>query len=167
MLMKKEIIIGAVGVIAIVFLVGSYAIQYNRDSNTTQSIAEQQNTVAGITDTNASAALTLAEIAKHNIPADCYMIISGKVYSVGSYINSHPGGAQAITSFCGKDGTVAFETKGGKGSHSPSAATLLGKYYIGDLNSQITPQTQAKIQNAANILPTSNERENEREYEDD
>lgn len=75
--------------------------------------------------------LTSAEISKHNNPADCWMIYSGKVYNITSYFGQHPGGDGALSSYCGKDGTVAFNSEG----HSSYALSLLGNYYIGDFNS--------------------------------
>ena len=59
--------------------------------------------------------LTPEEIAKHNSDSSCWMIVGGKVYDVTSYVYQHPGGAYNILKYCGADGTVAFETKGGRG----------------------------------------------------
>ena len=98
--------------------------------------------------------LTMAEIAKHNSASDCWLLISGKVYDVTGYIDSHPGGRRAIISTCGTDATVAFETKDGMGSHSQAAWNLLSNYYIGDLNagtSQATVKKTAQTQTPAVI----------------
>lgn len=75
--------------------------------------------------------LSAAEIAKHAVATDCWTIVSGKVYNITSYVNSHPGGVSAITSICGKDGTTAFN---GVGSHANGAASVLAGFYIGNLN---------------------------------
>lgn len=77
--------------------------------------------------------LTQTSVSKHISSSDCWLIIKDKVYDVSTYINSHPGGSEAITSYCGKDATIAFETKGGSGSHSSNAYSILDGYYIGDL----------------------------------
>ncbi|MFA6189955.1 MAG: cytochrome b5-like heme/steroid binding domain-containing protein [Candidatus Staskawiczbacteria bacterium] len=79
------------------------------------------------------ATITINQVAQHNSRNDCWMIISGKVYSLANYMTAHPGGASTIIPLCGKDGTSAFATQGGQGSHSQTARNLLVKYYVGDL----------------------------------
>lgn len=71
--------------------------------------------------------LTMQEIAKHNIPSDCWLIINSKVYDVTKYLFSHPGGEQIIVRYCSSDATVAFQR------HSSFAYSLLNNYYLGDL----------------------------------
>lgn len=78
--------------------------------------------------------LNLKEVAKHNVDADCWVAINDKVYNVSNFSSSHPGGAKNILNNCGKDATIAFNTKGGKGEpHPVSAQDILSKFYIGDL----------------------------------
>lgn len=95
------------------------------------------------------------EISKHNTLKDCWLIINNKVYNVTSYIPSHPGGASAIISYCGKEATAAFDTKGGTGnSHSSNAVSLLVNYYIGDFNQTINRQTvQQNVQQTNSVPP--------------
>lgn len=40
--------------------------------------------------------ITAEEVAKHNKGKDCWVIIHGQVYSVGEFLDDHPGGAEAI-----------------------------------------------------------------------
>ena len=61
------------------------------------------------------------------------MVINNKIYNLTSYISAHPGGTGTIIPLCGKDGTTAFDTKGGQGSHSQNANNLLINYYVGNL----------------------------------
>lgn len=77
--------------------------------------------------------LTTIQVTQHNKSNDCWMIVNNKVYNLTSYMSAHPGGAQTIIPFCGKDGTTAFATKGGQGSHSQEANNLLINYYVGNL----------------------------------
>jgi cytochrome b involved in lipid metabolism len=72
--------------------------------------------------------ITIEEVAMHNTPQDCYIAVSGKVYDVTKYINSHPGGNEILRG-CGKDATNLFVGK----PHSDSAVNILKSYYIGDL----------------------------------
>ncbi len=77
---------------------------------------------------------TLADVAKHNVSSDCWIIVNGGIYDVTSFIPKHPGGKKAITRVCGTDATIAFETQGGRGSHSSRAQALLETYRIGALS---------------------------------
>ncbi|MDO8507306.1 MAG: cytochrome b5 domain-containing protein [bacterium] len=104
------------------------------------SAAKSQNSSASQPATSASPAqtLTLVEISKHNSQSDCWMIIDNKVYNLTSYCMMHPGGGSGITSYCGADGTNAFNTKDKSNpkSHSSYATGLLDSYYIGDVGAQ-------------------------------
>lgn len=65
---------------------------------------------------------TQSDVALHNKPNDCWLIISGNVYDVGKFLDLHPGGSDVILPFCGKDATQAFNTQGGRRSgHSQNA----------------------------------------------
>lgn len=80
------------------------------------------------------AGITKNAVAKHASPTDCWIIVRNKAYDVTSYLGSeHPGGAETIIPFCGKEATVAFETKETGSSHSKGAWNMLDAYYIGDL----------------------------------
>ena len=121
-------------------------------------------TQATITPPPSTTILDATEVAKHNTASDCWLIINNKVYSVASYLSSHPGGVGAITAYCGRDATTAFNTKGGTG-HSAYANSLLGQYYIGDLNQSVsTQQVQQNVQNTNTVTPPPTGR---RENDDD
>jgi cytochrome b involved in lipid metabolism len=85
--------------------------------------------------------ITESQVATHNTPSDCWIIVSGKVYSVSSYIVLHPGGRSAIVNSCGTDATTLFATRGGTGAHSSTAWSLLGSFLVGALPSSNQPQT--------------------------
>jgi predicted heme/steroid binding protein len=93
-------------------------------------------------------AYTTDEIAKHDQAGDCWVILSGKVYDLTSYIKKHPGGSSKITSNCGQDATVAFQSKGGGRGHSSLALSLLPGYFVGDVSTKAplaisTPNTNS------------------------
>jgi cytochrome b involved in lipid metabolism len=73
--------------------------------------------------------LTMAVVAQHNTASDCWLVINNNIFNVTSYIPIHPGGAKAITDYCGRDATAAFDNR----PHSDAAHEILQKYYIGDL----------------------------------
>merc|ERR1719326_1581343 len=51
---------------------------------------------------------SMAEVAKHNSKADCWVVVSGDVLNVTSFLSQHPGGELAIITFAGKDATEEF-----------------------------------------------------------
>jgi len=73
---------------------------------------------------------TLAEVKKNNSAASCWTIVEDSVYNLTSWINGHPGGANAILSLCGTDGTSSF-----KAQHENAGRPnqFLGTYKIGPL----------------------------------
>jgi hypothetical protein len=79
--------------------------------------------------------ISLAAVAAHNAPDDCWLVINNNIYNVSDYVGAHPGGEKNIINYCGKDATTAFETRttGSGTPHSDRAREMLAKYYIGDL----------------------------------
>jgi cytochrome b involved in lipid metabolism len=114
------------------------------------------NTPANISNSNsanlADVTLDLKTIAIHNSGSDCWMIIDNKVYDVTSAISSHPGGAETILPYCGKDGTKDFATKDRQPArpHSGFAYTSLTDYLIGNLNQKLTGQQYQDSVNQVN-----------------
>lgn len=130
--------------------------------------ANKQTGITGIGDTAASLTLSSAELAKHDSKQSCWLLISGKIYDLTSFAQKHPGSAEAIWFNCGKDGTTAFDTKGGNGSHSSSARAMLADYYIGDLNQTvITSSSNPTNPPIANPDGAAAKSRGEDEWEDD
>ena len=55
--------------------------------------------------------ISLADVAKHNTKADCWVVVDGQVLDVTSFLSEHPGGELAILTFAGKDATEEFNMK--------------------------------------------------------
>lgn len=74
---------------------------------------------------------TAEEVAERNSKRgnDCWLIYKGAVYNVTDYLEEHPGGADLVTDWAGKDCTKAFNDAG----HSAEAMRDLKKYKIGTL----------------------------------
>ena len=106
----------------------------------TPSVAQTPTPTPVVTPTPAPAtALTSAAVATHNSASNCWIIVSGNVYNVTAYIPFHPGGTSRITNTCGQDATTVFNNRGGTGSHSSNARSLLANYLVGALGSTVTP----------------------------
>merc|ERR1719398_654647 len=68
----------------------------------------------------AGGGITLEEVAKHTTKDDCWVVVSGQVLNVTSFLPDHPGGELAIMTFAGKDATHEFNM-----IHPPD---VIGKY---------------------------------------
>jgi cytochrome b involved in lipid metabolism len=52
---------------------------------------------------------TLTEVALHNTPDDCWMVIHDKVFDLTAYAKRHPGGARIVTDLAGTDATAEYD----------------------------------------------------------
>ncbi len=76
--------------------------------------------------------ISAEEVAQHNTPEDCWLVIHGKVYDVTAFAPEHPGGGELLTDHAGKssqDVTDDFEDS----EHSTAAKNKMKQFYIGDL----------------------------------
>jgi len=99
-------------------------------------IAALESTKTQPTTTNKSTAkpqgktISMATVKQHASASSCWSAINGNVYDLTKWINRHPGGAGAIKSLCGVDGSTRFNGQHG-GQSSPEAA--LANFKIGAL----------------------------------
>lgn len=103
-----------------------------QEQATAPSAGQQQPTTGTVAPTTGTkkAGFTVADVATHNNASDCYTIVGDKVYGLTDWINKHPGGADAILSLCGNDGTAAFTRQHGS---SGKAQAALASFLVGDL----------------------------------
>ena len=87
--------------------------------------------VVSATPTPTIAGYTMEQVKANNSAQKCWSAINGQVYDLTTWISSHPGGASAITSMCGTDGTTAYINQH-KGQTQP--ASRLAGYLLGPLN---------------------------------
>jgi len=50
----------------------------------------------------------LAEVAKHNLDGDSWIVVDGDVYDVSKFATLHPGGKQLLLDYAGQDATEEF-----------------------------------------------------------
>jgi uncharacterized membrane protein len=79
---------------------------------------------------SAAGTITLADVATHNSPTDCWSAIDGKVYDLTKWIDKHPGGSVVIKSLCGKDGSAGFNAQH---DNQRRPADELANYLVGEL----------------------------------
>ena len=104
------------------------------DSKPSSAATVPTNTAPAPTgSTNAPAAAktyTLADVASHKTPSNCWTAVNGKVYDLTAWIARHPGGEMPIEGMCGVDATSKFAAQHG-GQVKPE--NVLGGFYIGNL----------------------------------
>lgn len=137
----------------------------NTDNLNNTNTLENPNNSNGATNLP-TVTLTKEEIAKHSTKADCYLIVKGAVYSVSSFIDSHPGGAQKIMEQCGGEATALFSA-----IHSNFAWNLLKNYYIGNVGASINTAVINTVNTNQNIealknLPNKNDDDGGKEDDD-
>lgn len=139
----------------------------NPQTGAATNITITTTTTSALTPAMESITLTPEEVARHNSPQDCWIIVEGKVYDVTGYLTLHPGGPETILPYCGKEATQAFATLGGRGrDHSPNAYRLLTQLYLGELGGTTTNKTLLEVAARAQELGTS-EATGEREEEEE
>lgn len=80
--------------------------------------------------------ISMTELQTHNSQTDCWIVVSGEVYNVTTYLERHPGGAFRIIPYCGtSDATGAFRSKGGEGAHTIFATDELRVLLVGTFTS--------------------------------
>jgi cytochrome b involved in lipid metabolism len=128
---NSKIIIGIV--VLVVFAIGSFVALTRKSpvDDSASSIPENVNkVVANVPVDGTAKTYTMSDVSKHNNQNDCWTTVNGKVYEVTKWISEHPGGAKAIISMCGIDGSALFNDQYG-GERRP--ANELANFVIGDL----------------------------------
>lgn len=106
--------------------------------------------------------LTMAEVARHDRPDDCWLVLDGAVYDLTGFIAAHPGG-EAILRGCGKDASWFFAHRDGATGHSEAARQMLPAFEVGKLGDtvdveappEVHPHTQRAAGTYAGMLPTT------------
>jgi cytochrome b involved in lipid metabolism len=126
--MKTQTILFITGIALVVVLAAVF--MSRPEGKTTPTAVSGTNEQTVQIHTENAGGMTRAEVSSHASRQDCYTIINDKVYNVTSWIDKHPGGAEAILSLCGKDGTVPFMQQHGS---TPKAQATLAAFFIANL----------------------------------
>lgn len=76
--------------------------------------------------------LTQAEVESHNTAKSCYVTIGANVYDVTDFLDSHPGGADLVLDWAGKDVTDILKDEDSH-AHSETAYEVLEESHVGFL----------------------------------
>ncbi|KAJ5099524.1 FMN-dependent dehydrogenase-domain-containing protein [Penicillium argentinense] len=69
------------------------------------------------------------EIAQHAQPDDIWIVVNGKVYDVTKFAPEHPGGAEVIYQFAGRNASQTYNS-----THSPALIKDIDECIVGDLD---------------------------------
>ncbi|TFK55384.1 cytochrome b5 [Heliocybe sulcata] len=91
--------------------------------------------------------VSLEELKQHTNKEKLYLLVSGKVYDVTSFIDEHPGGDEVMLAEAGKDATEAFEDVG----HSDEARAMMPGMLVGDFGSleELKNSVKSKVAGAS------------------
>ncbi|OAQ81839.1 mitochondrial cytochrome b2 [Purpureocillium lilacinum] len=96
-----------------------------------------------------------AEVAKHNTPDSCWVILYGNVYDVTDFLTSHPGGSKIILKLAGKDATEDYDPVHPPGTLEENLRpeAKLGQVNPDSLVKAKVPAARADAQDAADQSP--------------
>lgn len=72
---------------------------------------------------------SLAEVAKHNKPEDCFIVVQNKVYDISDFVEDHPGGVESVLRNPGGDNTEKFSGI----QHPAKVWDMIEEYYVGEV----------------------------------
>jgi len=86
--------------------------------------AERWREVEAPTSSGNNEVMSPADVATHNHPDDCWIVIDGKVYDVTKFMEDHPGGPKPLALYAGKDASEEFTMV-----HHPDIIKAYGELY--------------------------------------
>ncbi|KAI9785723.1 MAG: hypothetical protein M1839_008740 [Geoglossum umbratile] len=94
--------------------------------------------------------LSLEEVSSHNTSIDAWVVVNGKVYDVTEFMPKHPGGAEIILRYAGKDATKAYNEVHG----SSVIETLLQSKILGQIarSSTVSERNETHLEQAAESI---------------
>ncbi|KIM85387.1 hypothetical protein PILCRDRAFT_778154 [Piloderma croceum F 1598] len=118
---------------------------------------------------------TLQQVAKHNTPSSCWVIINNKVYDVTDFLTEHPGGSSIILKYAGRDATAAYEPihppdaldkNLSKDKHLGELDTAAAKEVAREAESREKTQDEIRVEQAQRQKPALNRLLNLQDVED-
>ncbi|KAJ3496915.1 hypothetical protein NLG97_g2310 [Lecanicillium saksenae] len=92
--------------------------------------------------------LSVSEVREHSNPDSCWIVVDGRVYDMTSFAPTHPGGAQIIYRYAGKDASDEYNAV-----HAPSliSRTLDEEQQLGQLDQSTAPTDWKKSTNESSL----------------
>lgn len=99
--------------------------------------------------------ITLADVESRNTPKSCYVTIGAKVYDVTDFLDDHPGGADLILEYGGKDVAEMMRDEVSH-FHTEAAYEILEEHFIGFVATEAVLDTAAQSQRPNGTNGTTN-----------
>lgn len=96
--------------------------------------------------------ITTKDIASRNTKASCYVTIGDHVYDITSFVGDHPGGADLILQYGGKDVGKVMDDETSH-THSEAAYEILRESLVGFTVTEPILKLAAKSQHPDDLLP--------------
>src|SRR5271156_2718038 len=96
--------------------------------------------------------LSYAEVKSHNSKKSCYVTIGTKVYDLTSFLDDHPGGAELILDWAGKDVEKILKDEISH-LHSEAAYEILDESLIGFVATNSVMKDAVKSSHPDEIVP--------------
>ena len=96
--------------------------------------------------------LPQADVAAHNTANSCYVTIGTKVYDITEFLEDHPGGADLILQYAGRDVKEAMEDPISH-AHSEAAWEMLDEYLVGFVATEKVMQAVKESNDPFAVLP--------------
>jgi 4-hydroxysphinganine ceramide fatty acyl 2-hydroxylase len=106
--------------------------------------------------------ITRADVEAHSTSASCYVTVGTKVYDVTSFLDDHPGGADLILEYGGKDIEEILKDEISH-THSEAAYEILDESLIGFVPTNEVINGATKSGKPAEILPLLPSKEGQQE----
>lgn len=100
--------------------------------------------------------ITARDVASHDSPEDCWIVVNGKVYNLTSFASSHPGGVGVIHKWAGKDGSKEYNMY-----HAADLIekTLSSTQKLGEFDQSSVTQSWIDAQKAQSSSPSNRQQQ--------
>jgi 4-hydroxysphinganine ceramide fatty acyl 2-hydroxylase len=96
--------------------------------------------------------LPTAQVASHNTKESCYVTVGTKVYDITPFLDDHPGGAELVLEYGGKDVKEIMEDEVSH-THSESAWEILDDHLIGFMATEDVMEGVKESNDPFSIVP--------------
>jgi 4-hydroxysphinganine ceramide fatty acyl 2-hydroxylase len=96
--------------------------------------------------------LPTAQVASHNTKESCYVTVGTKVYDITPFLDDHPGGAELVLEYGGKDIKEIMEDEVSH-THSESAWEILDDHLIGFMATEDVMEGVKESNDPFSIVP--------------
>ena len=102
--------------------------------------------------TKSTPTLPRADAESHNTSESCFVTLGSKVYDITPFLEDHPGGAELVLQYGGKDVGAIMQDEISH-AHSEAAYEILDEHFIGYIATEPVIDAAVKSQHPDQIVP--------------